>query len=194
MWGCLWGRSSHLPYKDALLLFACLKGQAWGGDRGLSEVAWRHQGGKGHSRATAITGGPSRVRGAAFSSCRSHELWGWKGVSAVVRGPPCSPSTNSPRPTRCTGRVSLGQAGGGGCTWRGFGSAGIWLPADGGAAAEDHCREGARHRPLPSPPAPWPSPRSLCRPHCRLHLPHHFHHPPCPLPHLRCPTLIMHTL
>lgn len=51
VWGWLWGRSSHLPYKDPLS-FAYLKGQAWGeeqhpkaqqvGGTGASQAASRH--------------------------------------------------------------------------------------------------------------------------------------------------------
>lgn len=37
------------------------QGTAGGGHRGLSGVASRHWGGEGHSGATAISGGPSRV-------------------------------------------------------------------------------------------------------------------------------------
>lgn len=116
------------------------QGTAGGGHRGLSGVASRHWGGEGHSGATAISGGPSRVWGGLHSPAEGptssgSSSGGGKGCQWWRGGTRCSPSTHSPRPTRRTRSVSLGQAGGGGCTRRGFSSAGIWLPADGGTAA-----------------------------------------------------------
>lgn len=149
VWGWLWGRSSHLPHENPLS-FAYLKGQAWGGDStprhsrwgaqgplrgGLKALGWqRTQWSHSHQWGSqqGLGGLHSPAEGPTSSGSSSG---GGKGCQWWRGGTRCSPSTHSPRPTRRTRSVSLGQAGGGGRTRRGVSSAGIWLPADGGTAA-----------------------------------------------------------
>lgn len=180
----MWGRSSHLPHEDPLS-FAYLNWQAWGG--GGQHPKAQQVGGTGASQGwpqgTGVAkdtvepqpsvGVPAGSEGGCTLQLKVPQVLEVAlGVERDVSGgggAPAAPPAHTHQGQHVAhavchwGRLVAVAALGGGSVLLAFGFLlmevqqlqSFLVPT------EDHCREGAQHRPLPSPPAPWPSPRSL---------------------------------